>query len=414
MLKRFWEKPKEQRWRGWIFQIHLWSGLIIGLWAVVIGLSGSALVFKGEIEDALEPELFLVAPASGYASLEAVVEKVEGLFPEHSVLNLRGMDQPDRSWVARIVQRDEEGGFVNQHHVHFNPYTGEILGSYARKSGFFGFMEDVHFHLLAGSVGLTVNGVLAAAMLAMCGTGVVIWWPGPKSWKRALSVKLRAGWKRINYDLHSAGGFLTAAFLAAISFTGIYFAFPIPMIAGFALATGGNVDEVKAFFSPPKSTVVEGATAYSLDALFERRASLLPEDAVLGNLGLPQEPDAPYTLFGLRKGNPLFRGLSGAFLDRYSGEPLAQFDSREQAPGIQAVLMFAPLHFGQWGGLWSKALWFIVGFMPGALFLTGFLMWWNRVAAKRYRKWRGAAPGAELEPELAPAEGLQESRSAGH
>ena len=39
-------------------------------------------------------------------------------------------------------------------------------------------------------------------------------------------------------------------------------------------------------------------------------------------------------------------------------------------------------------GLWSKGLWFLLGLAPGTLITTGFLMWWNRVAGKRYRAWR--------------------------
>ena len=36
--------------RPWLRQLHLWLGLIAGLVIVALGLSGSALVFRAEIE----------------------------------------------------------------------------------------------------------------------------------------------------------------------------------------------------------------------------------------------------------------------------------------------------------------------------------------------------------------------------
>jgi len=43
MLRAFWKRPREQRWRGWIFRIHLWAGLVIGLWAIVVIAVGGTL-----------------------------------------------------------------------------------------------------------------------------------------------------------------------------------------------------------------------------------------------------------------------------------------------------------------------------------------------------------------------------------
>ena len=86
---------------------------------------------------------------------------------------------------------------------------------------------------------------------------------------------------------------------------------------------------------------------------------------------------------GRRPGNELLRGWAGSDVDQYSGRILRRFDSRDEGFAVRAAQMVAPLHFGLWGGVWSKSLWFAIGFFPGGLFLTGFLMWWNRVAVKR-------------------------------
>jgi uncharacterized iron-regulated membrane protein len=41
------------------------------------------------------------------------------------------------------------------------------------------------------------------------------------------------------------------------------------------------------------------------------------------------------------------------------------------------------LHFGRWRGYpgeyWLKIVWATVGLVPAMMFITGLIMWWNRV-----------------------------------
>ena len=387
-MSGFWHRPREQRWRGWIFRIHLWSGLTIGLWAIVIGASGSVLVFKDEVESLVESELFTVEPRQERASLDAVAAEVKGRFPEHMVLGFGGLNEKSRSHLVRIGQRNQDRRIVNRAYVHYNQYTGEILGSYALRSGFFGFFEKLHFYLFMGRTGMKVNAFFGVALLAMCATGIVIWWPGAKRWREGIRVKWGAGRKRVNYDLHRATGFCVAALLAVMAFTGFYFGYPFLVMRAFSKITGADAAEARKFFRAPKSQVVEGAPRVSLDSVVRNSEKLFPPGTELARISVPTRANGAFTLSGVRSGNPALRGRTGAYIDQYSGQVLASFDSRQQSSGMRLVLMFSPIHFGLWGGIWSKGLWFLLGLAPGTLITTGFLMWWNRVAGKRYRAWR--------------------------
>jgi len=47
------------------------------------------------------------------------------------------------------------------------------------------------------------------------------------------------------------------------------------------------------------------------------------------------------------------------------------------------------LHFGNFAGWKTKTLWVVLGLLPVVLFVTGAIMWWNRVlspAARRLRR----------------------------
>jgi uncharacterized iron-regulated membrane protein len=43
----------------------------------------------------------------------------------------------------------------------------------------------------------------------------------------------------------------------------------------------------------------------------------------------------------------------------------------------------APLHFGTWGGTFSRVLYIVLGLGASVLALSGYLMYWNRVLSKR-------------------------------
>jgi uncharacterized iron-regulated membrane protein len=54
-LRRAWLwRPKSTWIRKAVFQLHLWSGLLLGLYVVVVCVSGSALVFRNDLYDWLE------------------------------------------------------------------------------------------------------------------------------------------------------------------------------------------------------------------------------------------------------------------------------------------------------------------------------------------------------------------------
>jgi uncharacterized iron-regulated membrane protein len=54
--------------------------------------------------------------------------------------------------------------------------------------------------------------------------------------------------------------------------------------------------------------------------------------------------------------------------------------------GDDALAWLARLHFGRFSGLRIKLLWGILGLVPPLLFLTGGVIWWNRVIRRSIRQ----------------------------
>jgi uncharacterized iron-regulated membrane protein len=84
----------------------------------------------------------------------------------------------------------------------------------------------LHDDLLAGPAGRRVNGLGALAVLLVVLTGLVVWWPGIARWRRSLVLRRTVGWARLTWDLHSAVGIWSSAFVLVSALSGLYLCFP--------------------------------------------------------------------------------------------------------------------------------------------------------------------------------------------
>lgn len=113
--------PRQLWWRNALFQIHLWLGIIIGVYFLVIGLTGSLIVYKKELERAMIPSLVHVAPQSARASFQAMYDSVRQAYPKASISNVF-LYPEGTSWSFRLSQDKE------RIQVYVDPYTAKVLG----------------------------------------------------------------------------------------------------------------------------------------------------------------------------------------------------------------------------------------------------------------------------------------------
>jgi uncharacterized iron-regulated membrane protein len=273
-----------------LFQVHLWSGVSVGLYMLMISVTGSAVVFRGEWNTwNTRPVMILsgTGPRLTEDELKAAARRAYPGFVISQLFFAKNPDMPVEMWLeSPSAQRQRL----------FHPYTGADLGdSVPRGIKAMAWLVDLHDNLLGGETGRIVNGIGAICLAILCLTGAVIWWPGSLSWRRSLTLRRKVGWKRFTWDLHSAVGFWTFLLLFMWAISGIYLAFPRPVAVA--------ID----YLDPPLDTDIDPRP---LDVLLQ-------------------------------------------FLIR--------------------------LHFGRYWGVWIKTLWVILGVAPSVMFVTGAVIWWNRV-----------------------------------
>jgi uncharacterized iron-regulated membrane protein len=314
-ITRWMRQPQATWLRRAMFQVHLWSGMILGLYIVVVCVSGSALVFRNDLYNLFE------------------------------------------SWdkAPTFAQK----GFT-------------VRAGYATLS----WLGDVHGKLLLGVNGMMANAIGGFLTAAVCVTGLVIWWPGIARWRRALIVTGGVGWKRLNFDLHSAVGFWTFALLFMWGMTGGYFVFPQPFRA------------VINHFTPIDPPLLPRASVPSQGNVLPQVNSAPPQNNVATKSAGSKADTAP------RQTGTAVQGGAAA----RSPGPFPRRRRRPLTKGGKILQWFSFLHYGNFAGLWVKALWFLLGLSPAILFGTAIVMWWNRVLSPAFWRSRHAKRGWETAP----------------
>jgi uncharacterized iron-regulated membrane protein len=352
------------------------------VYAVIIGLTGSALIFKDEIQRTQQPNIYHVAPVAQKTTLDATVRKIESSHPEWKAFALRNFDSAQ---AVDVLMRPATGESTpNYRVVSINPYTGEVLLDRLRYAGFLNFMSNLHVYLLSGETGLLVSGWLAFGLLLLTLSGLILWWPGVQRWAAALVLTSRSSWRRLNWDLHTVVGFWSSALFIVVIVTGLDFAFPGATGKMIEFSTGrGFHDTGVSLEENSRKAIVSSAPVITIDNALAAARHALPQEAPPGYLQLPSTPRLPYRATGYYNGAAPYSQVVRILLDSHSGALLASSDTRNQDIGSRIEQYFVAVHFGLFGGpgilgLAVKIIWVLLGLVPALLAGTGALMYWNR------------------------------------
>jgi uncharacterized iron-regulated membrane protein len=363
----YWRRPQTVFLRRAIFQIHLWTGLATGAYAVFIGLTGAALVFRGDLQTRAYPEFFAQRPPGApLAQPDVVIASLEHGFPGY---RFSGIDYPNQrrgTFLAYLAKGDE------LRTVFLDPARGRVIGELPH-DGWIQQLQELHFNFLAGQRGYVFNGIGASCLLVMCLSGLVIWWPGVSRVGQAFIVHFGRGWKRIVWEVHGATAVWTVALLLIWTISGIYFSFPVPFRNAVERVTT-LTPYVSLQSGPPQSTPAPAASE-----LLKRAQARMPGGQV-ARVGVPSFERGTYsvTLAGERHGDGDSSDEVTMYFDRYTGAELAVIDQRGRTGGDMFLTWLGRLHVGNFGGVPVKLVWFAGGLVFPMLFVTGAVMWWNR------------------------------------
>lgn len=355
--------------RRFLRQAHLWTGLVAGLVIVALGLSGSALVFRADLERFAARDWLDPAPRGAPRPLDELVAAARAVDPARAVARLHWPVGP-RGTLEVVTQVPGARNLVEARlaSVYVDPASAAVLGVRDRAGGTIWWTQELHYSLFGGERGLFINGGFAVALLLLALSGPVLWWPGWKRRRDALRLRRRpaaAFWR----DLHAVGGAAACIALALLAVTAMYYTYR-STATGLITAIAGDEP-----LRPPAVAATDGEPA-SLEALLAAARAAFPE-ARIDEFRPPRGP-AGAASASFRLPDDAAPGRNRLYLHPVTAEILRVDIHRELPRSSRWMGSIGPLHFGTFAGRISQWAWFVAGLAPALLFASGAWLWWRR------------------------------------
>lgn len=352
--------------------VHLWPSIVSGIILVFVCLTGTIIVYGDEIMDwSAGKARYVEVPANAKRiSGEQLAAAIKNENPDFAVSEYVFFKDPHRSIRVRAFIPKEK----KLVQVYVNPYTGKILKT-DRSIYFFFVTAHLHSSLLAGKAGGWVVAVSTIVFVISTLTGLILWWP--KRWTKAtrkasFTIKWKARFKRLNYDLHNVFGFYSLIFCFILGMTGLIIFFH-PLMNATIKLTGGETEHLEKVLPKYDST----KTQKDIVALGYHALESQFKDKKMASVWL--ESRNPTGAFTFRTGVAGLKSNENTkyfIVNRYTGAEIQVPAAYLQHEITENAVW--QLHMGQWWGQFGKFTTFLSGLIATSLPITGFLIWWGR------------------------------------
>lgn len=291
-------------------------------------------------------------------------------YPNGSVLTLWSMQEDYLTYRAIV----EDEVLPKNSFVQVDQFTNEVTGVVPRLT-VQRFFRDFHRYLFMPSFpGIIFVCAFAIVLVISIYTGIKT----TKNWRKVLwRLRLNQGPRIALSDFHKLSGLWGLWFTVLISTTGLWYLYEF----GFAIA-GTELEPEPTTLS----VVAETPTTYDWSAeRFSKAVSIAQnaqDDWEITRVIFPNKPDSLLQFRGVVN-NPLLRDRAHrVFLHPQTLEVVDVWTP--ETIGVNAYLneYIDPLHFGNFGGIWTKFIWFLFGIALTAMSVTGVMMTWKRVKSK--------------------------------
>ena len=377
-------KPRSRYW----FILHGWLALPIWVLLFFVCVTGTISVVSHEIVWLVDSRVRATNPAdSEPVGFDLMADAVRAEYPGAAMMYVnQRAPYLATSFFVGLPDAPYATAYVNQ-------YTGEVQGM-IRGITFPEFMRSLHGWLLlpwdAGtSIGYYLVGFLGVIMIALLVTGFMV----HKRVFRTLHdpILRRNRGARVWWgDVHRLLGAWSIWFVASVGLTGIWFLTQgilwdaeIPFEPFPEVIARGDVPVVQRGSPPPKTLGFDAAIAAARTEIPDLQVKwLYAADGAF----------SPVTVLG-KQSFPLISDYAAAAqVNPYSGEVMKSRTVGElSAVGIIDNVA-DPLHYGSFGGLWSRAVWVLFGLALSTLVFSGMLVWMKRTARATFVPQEREAP----------------------
>ncbi len=359
-----------------LYDLHSWSGVLLGLFIYVVAFTGIIALFGDELGPWENPAQRLAIPEKPFAIDEtfqnfakATQEKGELQFvridfPHEKAPYYGGLAGYNNASNQRIVVERK-----------WHPTTGELLPK--RGDGLSHWLLDIHRKLmLPTTLGRTLVGIAGIVMLVLIVTGIFI---HGKIIKGFFTLRLDRSTRLKWQDSHKVLGIIGLPFSIMISFTGAFLgviAILSPLVA--VIAFQGDTEALIAkVIGEPLEASGESAVMLSVDKIHAMQhpdSDKVPTRVIITNYG---DKNAHYRVI-----YPAIKELNSSDQVELNGVDGSVIDTgvtnTKTTAANRVINAITPLHYATYGDIWLKWVYALLGLFLALLTATGLMLFVER------------------------------------
>ncbi|HET6994282.1 MAG TPA: PepSY-associated TM helix domain-containing protein [Chitinophagaceae bacterium] len=349
--------------RGFIFTVHSIAGLLSGLFILIMSLSGAALVFHDELSRLEYPPEVLRAN-SPVIAVDSCYNNLKKEFPGAQVSSCRLALNNQRSFLFTIYDSSYKNG-NEALKVFMHPQNGSVQKTGGADVSFANRLVRLHSSLFLGKKGEWLLGFFSAVFLVSIITGLI-------QYRKNVWAVLTFRKKFFrSANLHQYIGVWALLFNLMIAVTGFW-------MQRYVFK--------KEFYQSSSYTPVlktSPSLFFSLDSSLMDLQTTYPGFTPYV-IYFAQSKKGSTAVYGSRNTNSFIHSKDFAdavFLDSTGHVSFTAFVNEIDASSRYDIIN-AQVHYGQYGGMPVKIIYFVLGLTGGVLSITGFLLWLRRKRSK--------------------------------
>lgn len=351
--------------------VHTWVGLIAGFALFIAFYAGAVTLFHEELHAWETPLPQVAAPQQ---APQALIDAVLHAYPkakEGFFLRLPSAFEPQM-----MLEFDER---------HFRLDADGKLEEFAERSQLVDFIYRLHYTAgLPRSWGIYVLGVVCVLYGLALASGVVIY--APTFFKDLFALRIGKNIKRMWQDAHNAIGILSLPFHLMYAWSSAVLALGLILLAPFQYLVfdgkllqlvGADINAA----APVKASGVAAPLAPASQLIAEVRRVVPGIEVATLNYRHAGDASAQVQVYG-HVHQKSVADMGAVVLNASSGKVTRVMMPANFSPGTRFLRSLQALHFGAFGELAVRWLYFILGIAGAFLFYSGNLLW---IEARRKR-----------------------------
>jgi uncharacterized iron-regulated membrane protein len=366
---------------------HKTVGLVLGLWLMVMGFTGTILAFHEEIDSSLNSGLIRTADVTAKPDIDAMTRVVAKAYPDRTILMVDRYGLSDHESYPFVLTAPNasfaSGPPEPELEVFVDPGHDTILGA-RHYWTVLRLIRSFHMELLKPPIGEYIVGILGLFLFSTVLAGVTLWYKESRGRIRksltlpALGAPRPMFWRK----LHSTGGIYIALFLAIQAASGTLAAdfFPLKMWVN------SRLHPAPAFSAPPPSATPLPQMKLLTSNQVRDIAMAQHPAAMMVQMSFPSPVFPVYSVRLFPTDESKAKYTRQYMVEPHSGMIVFAFDPKKMEPVdrfFSAWMIW--IHNGRFIGLPGQLLLLLIGPMLTMLFPTGVYIWWRKRSAGRRR-----------------------------